>query len=180
MSTTDDPRFCTFYLGDLFLGIPVTRVQEVIRYQERTRVPLVSAVIHGLINLRGEIVTTIDLRHRLELAPRADDDEPINVVVRHEDGVVSLLVDEIGDVFEVTDQDFEPLPPTLQGSYRQFVRGIYKLDGRLLLILDTEGLLDLPDILSTDGLEPGAETTEPGELAEVTSIHTDHLEAVPS
>ena len=105
MSTTDDPRFCTFHLGELYLGIPVTRVQEVIRYQERTRVPLVSAVVHGLINLRGEIVTTIDLRHRLELEPRAEGQEPINVVVRSDDGVVSLLVDEISDVFEVVDED---------------------------------------------------------------------------
>ena len=146
MSTHDDPRFCTFHLGDLFLGVPVTRVQEVIRYQERTRVPLVSAVIHGLINLRGEIVTTVDLRHRLELGPREEGCEPINVVVRHEDGVVSLLVDEIGDVFELTDDDFEPLPPTVQGTYREFVRGVYKLDDRLLLILDTDRLLDLPDV----------------------------------
>lgn len=146
MSNHDDPRFCTFYLGDLYLGIPVTGVQEVIRSQERTRVPLVSPVIHGLINLRGEIVTTVDLRHRLELEPRPPGQEPINVVVRHHDGVVSLLVDEIGDVFEVTNDDFDPLPPTLTGVYRDFVRGIYKLDSRLLLILDTERLLDLPDI----------------------------------
>ncbi len=146
MSTDDTPRFCTFHLGDLFLGIKVTQVQEVLRYQERTRVPLVSAVIHGLINLRGEIVTTVDLRHRLDLEPRPADVEPINVVVRHDDGVVSLLVDEIGDVFEVTDEDFEPLPPTVQGVYREVVQGIYKLDGRLLLILDTHKLLDLPDI----------------------------------
>lgn len=146
MNTNDDPRFCTFHLGDLFLGVPVTRVQEVIRYQERTRVPLVSEVIHGLINLRGEIVTTVDLRHRLELAPRGEGKEPINVVIRHEDGVVSLLVDEIGDVFELTDEDFEALPPTVQGTYREFVRGVYKLDDRLLLILDTDRLLDLPDV----------------------------------
>lgn len=153
MSNHDDPRFCTFHLGELYLGIPVTRVQEVIRYQERTRVPLVSAVVHGLINLRGEIVTTIDLRHRLELEPRDDDQEPINVVVRSEDGVVSLLVDEISDVFEVVDQDFEPLPPTLTGVYREFVRGIYKLEDRLLLILDTDKLLELPEILDAQILE---------------------------
>jgi len=155
MNNVDDPRFCTFYLGDLFLGISVTCVQEVIRYQERTRVPLVSDVIHGLINLRGEIVTTVDLRHRLELEPRQpDDQEPINVVVRHDEGVVSLLVDEIGDVFEVADEDFEPLPPTLKGVYRDFVRGIYKLDRKLLLILDTDRLLDLPNVSNAPGLEP--------------------------
>lgn len=150
---TDDPRFCTFFLGDLFLGVPVTRVQEVIRDQERTRVPLVSKVIHGLINLRGEIVTTVDLRHRLELVARPDEIEPINVVVRHDDGVVSLLADEIGDVFEVTDEDFEPLPPTVHGVVRDFVRGIYKVGPRLLLILDVERLLDLSSAVLTD---PGA------------------------
>lgn len=151
MSTHDDPRFCTFYLGDLYLGVPVTSVQEVIRFQERTRVPLASPVIHGLINLRGEIVTTVDLRHRLELEPREEGQEPINVVVRHADGVVSLLVDEIGDVFEVTNDDFDPLPPTLTGVYREFVAGIYKLEDSLLLILDTDRLLHLPDI--TDQVE---------------------------
>lgn len=153
MSSHDDPRFCTFYLGDLFLGVPVSRVQEVIRYQERTRVPLVSAVIHGLINLRGEIVTTVDLRYRLELAPREPGIEPINVVVRHEDGVVSLLVDEIGDVYELTDDDFEPLPPTVRGTYRDFVRGVYKFEDRLLLILDPDRLLDLVDVTRVAELE---------------------------
>lgn len=146
MNAPRDPRYCTFHLDDLYLGVPVTSVQEVIRFQERTRVPLVSPVIHGLINLRGEIVTTVDLRHRLQLPPRPDDHEPINVVVRHHDGVVSLLVDEIGDVFHVPDDDFDPLPPTLDGVYRDFVHGIHKLDDRLLLILDTDRLLDLPDI----------------------------------
>jgi len=179
MTTHDDPRFCTFHLGDLFLGIPVTKVQEVIRYQERTRVPLVSAVIHGLINLRGEIVTTVDLRHRLEIPPRPDDAEPINVVVRHRDGVVSLLVDEIGDVFEIADEDFEPLPPTVQGVYRDFVRGIYKLESRLLLILDTDRLLDLPVDTRLDdaGLAAGADEID--QLAEVISI-TPPTVAVPS
>jgi purine-binding chemotaxis protein CheW len=138
-----DPRYCTFLLGDLFLGVPVTRVQEVIRSQERTRVPLVSDIVHGLINLRGEIVTAVDLRPRLELPPRPDGIEPILVVVRHEDGVISLLVDEIGDVFEATDEDFEPLPATVHGVSREFVRGIYKVGARLLLILDVAAVLDL-------------------------------------
>lgn len=153
MSTFHDTRLCTFYLGDLFLGVPVTRVQEVIRYQERTRVPLVSQVVHGLINLRGEIVTTLDLRHRLGVEPRENDETAINVVVRHDDGVISLLVDEIGDVFDAPEEDFEPLPPTLQGVYRDFVRGIYKLDDNLLLVLDIDHLIDLPNVLEHRQLE---------------------------
>ena len=134
---------CTFMLGGLFLGVEVTRVQEVIRRQETTPVPLAGSVISGLINLRGEIVTTIDLRRRLDLPDRAPGVEPMNVVIRHDDGVVSLLVDEIGDVLEVDDATFEPPPPTLPPRTRDLVSGIYKLDGRLLLILDCDRVLDL-------------------------------------
>ena len=91
-------QFSTFLVNGLFFGVDVRHVQEVIRYQEMTRVPLAPAMVQGLINLRGQIVTAIDLRRRLELAPRPADQLPMNVVVRTDDGAVSLLVDEIGDV----------------------------------------------------------------------------------
>lgn len=139
-----DKRYCTFTLGDLYLGVPVTKVQEVIRAQPRTRVPLVSTVVNGLMNLRGEIVTTIDLRRRLELAPLEDGVESMNVVIRSDEGVVSILVDEIGDVLEVGNAEFESVPATLRGPCRELVAGIYKLEGSLLLILDTDRLLDVP------------------------------------
>ncbi|HEX4980740.1 MAG TPA: chemotaxis protein CheW [Ilumatobacteraceae bacterium] len=145
MSTALDRRYCTFLLGGLYFGVPVTKVQEVLRAQERTRIPLVSAVIDGLINLRGEIVTTLDLRRRLELPPRDDSAEAMNVVIRSDDGVVSLLVDEIRDVLDVEDADFEPVPPTLSGPCRDLVTAIFKLDDSLLLILDTERLLEIRD-----------------------------------
>src|SRR4051794_39425221 len=98
---TSASQFCTFYLDGSFFGVEVQHVQEVIRYQELTRVPLASPVIRGLINLRGQIVTAIDLRRRLGLADRPAGVLPMNVVVRSEEGAVSLLVDEIGDVQEV-------------------------------------------------------------------------------
>lgn len=140
---TDHIQYCTFRLGDLYLGVEVTRVQEVIRHQVTTPVPLASPVIGGLMNLRGEIVTTIDLRRRLGLEVRADGEDPMNVVIRNDDGVVSLLVDEIGDVIEVGDDDFEPSPSTLPATTRDVIVGVYKLDGRLLLILDCDRVLDL-------------------------------------
>lgn len=140
-------RFCTFVLADLLLGVDVTQVQEVIRQQETTTVPMVSAVVHGLMNLRGEIVTTIDLRHRLGLAPRPDDVEPMNVVIRTDEGVVSLLVDEIGDVLDLDADGFEPPPPTLRGPCRDLVLAVHKLEERLLLHLDTVRLLDLQESL---------------------------------
>lgn len=131
-------QFCTFYLDDLFFGVEVLSVQEVIRYQEMTRVPLASAVVRGLINLRGQIVTAVDLRQRLELRARPADQLPMNVVVRTDDGAVSLLVDEIGDVLEVDQESFERPPETLQGAARALIRGVYKLKDSVLLILDTE------------------------------------------
>lgn len=140
---TDQTQYCTFHLGDLFLGVEVTRVQEVIRHQPTTPVPLASPVIGGLMNLRGEIVTTIDLRRRLGLGDRPAEHDPMNVVIRADEGVVSLLVDEIGDVIEVVDDDFEPPPSTLPPSTRDVIVGVYKLDGRLLLILDCDRVLDL-------------------------------------
>ena len=136
-------QFCTFSLNGLFFGVEVLRVQEVIRYQEMTAVPLAPAMVEGLINLRGQIVTAIDLRRRLELPPRTGDGLPLNVVVRSDDGAVSLLVDEIGDVVEIDDDAFERKPETLKGVARELVQGVYKLRDRLLLVLDTEKTINV-------------------------------------
>ena len=138
-------QFCTFYLEGLFFGVEVEKVQEVIRYQAMTRVPRAPEVIGGLINLRGQIVTALDLRHRLEMPPRSEERKPMNVVVRTEDGAVSLLVDEIGDVVEVSPSTFEAPPETLTGAARRMTSGVYKLDGRLL------HALDLAHVLQMDG-----------------------------
>ena len=139
MTTTR--QLCTFYVDSLFLGIEVQKVQEVIRYQKMTRVPLAPATISGLINLRGQIVTAIDLRERLGLAPRKPGELPMNVVVRDADGAVSLLVDRIGDVVEVGEESFETPPLTVRPSARALIRGTYKLSEKLLLVLDTERIL---------------------------------------
>ena len=131
-------QFCTFYVDGQFFGVPVQQVQEVIRYQEMTRVPLVPPVIRGLINLRGQIVVAIDLRRRLNASERPEGKLPMNVVVRTTDGAVSLLVDEIGDVLEVQEDTFERPPETLRSRPRELVRGVHKLPHQLLLILDTD------------------------------------------
>lgn len=131
-------QYCTFYLEKLLFGIELRGVQEVIRYVEMTRVPLAPDVVSGLINLRGQIVTAIDLRKRLELPPRPQGTSAVNVVARSEDGSVSLLVDEIGDVVEVNEETFEPPPETLQGSVRAVILGVHKLEKHLMHVLDTE------------------------------------------
>lgn len=141
-------QFCTFVLQDYLFGLEVCAVQEIIRYQEMTPVPLAPAMVHGLINLRGQIVTAIDLRQRLELPPRPGGELPTNVIVRTTDGAVSLLVDEIGDVVEVDPAAFELPPGTLEGATRQAISGVYKLAGRLLLVLDVTRAVSAAPALS--------------------------------
>ena len=137
MSATQQ-QFCTFFIQGLLFGVEVETVQEVIRHQEMTGVPLAPAVVAGLINLRGQIVTAIDLRRRLGVRDRLDGELPMNVVVRTGDGAVSLLVDEIGDVVEVEGNNFEDAPDTLASTSRELIRGVYKLKNELLLVLDTQ------------------------------------------
>jgi purine-binding chemotaxis protein CheW len=136
-------QLCTFFVGGLFLGVEVEKIQEVIRHQWMTHVPLAPSVIGGLINLRGQIVTAVDLRRRFDVSTGTTDDLPMNVVIRTDDGVMSLLVDEIGDVVEVGEDDFEPVPDTLTGVARELIRGVYKLKEQLLLLLDSEKAVSL-------------------------------------
>jgi purine-binding chemotaxis protein CheW len=142
-------QFCTFNVDSLFLGIEVQQVQEVIRYQEMTRVPLAPTAIRGLINLRGQIVTAIDMRCWLGLPPRQPGELPMNVVVRDGENAVSFLVDRIGDVLEVDDELFELPPPTVHPSVRGLILGAYKLTDRLLLVLDTRRALAESDALAS-------------------------------
>ena len=136
-------QYATFFVADLFFGVDVLRVQEVLRFQQMTRVPLAPDVIEGLINLRGQIVTAIDMRRRLGLPQRAGGQTPMNMVVRTADGAISLLVDEIGDVLDVDAAAYERPPENLEPAARDLIRGVYKLKDRLLLVLDAERTVDL-------------------------------------
>jgi purine-binding chemotaxis protein CheW len=134
-------QYCTFYLGEFFFGVDVTQVQEVLRWQPMTHVPLSGTSIQGLINLRGQLVTAVDLRQRLDMEPFADGQQPMNVVIQRDDGMVSLLVDEICDVVEVHEDSFERVPETVRGVARDLLTGAYKLESALLLILDVDRIL---------------------------------------
>jgi purine-binding chemotaxis protein CheW len=141
-------QYSTFYVDGLMFGIDVSTVQEIIRYQTMTPVPLASPMVRGLINLRGQIVTAVDLRRRLGLPDRENEHEvpPMNVVIRVQDEVVSLLVDQIGDVIETDNIPFEPAPETLDPVMKHIVSGIYKLDGKLLLTLNPEHTIDIGEM----------------------------------
>jgi purine-binding chemotaxis protein CheW len=139
-------QFCTFFLDKLLFGVELKGVQEVIRSLDMTKVPLAPGVVSGLINLRGQIVTAVDLRRRLELEAAAPGALSMNVVVRSEDGAVSLLVDEIGDVVEVEETSFEPPPETLRSSVRSMILGVHKLDERLMHVLDIEKACQMTEV----------------------------------
>ena len=138
---TEKQQLCTFFIDGLFYGVEVQKVQEILRSQTMTPVPLAPAIVRGLINLRGQIVTAIDLRQRLGRSERPSGQLPINLVLRTDQGLVSLLVDDVGDVVEVEEDDFGHPPETLQGELRSLIRGAYKRSDRLLLILETENVL---------------------------------------
>jgi purine-binding chemotaxis protein CheW len=136
---------CTFFVDNLFLGIEVEKVQEITPYQEMTPVPLAPAVVGGLINLRGEIVTAIDLRRRFDLSDRPGGKLPLNAIVRTADETASLLIDDIGEVLEVNQKDFETPPDTFTSKLRPLIRGVYKLPSQLLLFLDVEKVVKIAD-----------------------------------
>lgn len=150
-ATTADRRhgnnrqYATFFLEDHFLGVEVEKVQEILTVQQMTRVPLSSPMVAGLINLRGQIVTAIDLRIRLGFPACPDGIQAMSLVILTQDGPVNLMVDLIGDVIEVRPDLFEPPPNTLVEELRSVVNGVYKLKDRLLLALDTEAVTQVPE-----------------------------------
>lgn len=147
MSTAKPQNYCTFYLDKYYFGIEVEQVQEIIRFQEITPVALAPDVVKGLINLRGQIVTAVDLRSLLELPERESDEVPMNIVVRTPLGAFSLLADRIGDVLELSDDSFEPPPDNLEGMARELIQRAYKLDSSLLLTMAIEKVVSA-DVLN--------------------------------
>lgn len=130
----------TFYIGDEFCGIDALKVQEILRYHEATPVPLSSDDIKGLINLRGRILTVIDTRYKLGVNKSLWNSEPMSLVVFTDEDPVSLLVDKIGDIIEIEKRLFEPPPKTFRGFDARFISGVFKLEGKLLMMLNAEAL----------------------------------------
>lgn len=128
--------YATFSVGGTLFGVDATDVQEILLPQCLTRVPLAPAEVLGLANLRGQVVVTIDLRTMLDLPRISEDTDVVNIVLRTDHGPVSIVVDEVGDVLEVSDDELDPPPPTLAGPTRDLVVAVHKLRDRLLLVLD--------------------------------------------
>lgn len=153
---TSSLQYCTFWVDGLFFGVEVSGVQEVLRYQPLTVVPSAPEAIQGLINLRGQIVTAVDLRCRLGLPPRPEDALPMNVIVRSRGEVVSLLVDDIGDVITATNEsggelELEPAPANVPSVVQDVVSGVLALPDSILLVLDADRAADVSVVPETTG-----------------------------
>ncbi len=136
-------QYCTFRADGLLLGVAVTDVQEVLRAQPMTPAPLAPGEIRGLLNLRGQIVTAIDLRDRLGLRRRSTDATSMNVVIHSRGEIVTLLVDEIGEVIDTADAAVEQVPSTLPTPLRDALVGVVPLPDSLLLVLDAHRAADV-------------------------------------
>ncbi|MBI1273275.1 MAG: chemotaxis protein CheW [Alphaproteobacteria bacterium] len=134
--------FVTMTIAGQLFGIPVLQVQDVLSPQKITKIPLAPPEVSGSLNLRGRIVTAINLRTRMGLPPREGKGDGMSVVAEFKDELYSLMVDQVGEVMSLNSSDFEQSPPTLDPRWREVSTGIYRLDGKLLVVLDVSRLLN--------------------------------------
>ncbi len=134
--------YLTIYIGDQIFGIPILQAQDVLSEQRVTRVPLAPPQIAGALNLRGRIVTAVNMRACLGMKPREDAGKTMHVVVEHGGELYSLMIDKVGDVMSLAMRDYENNPSTLDAHWRGMSNGIYRLKEKLLVVLDVPRLLD--------------------------------------
>jgi purine-binding chemotaxis protein CheW len=141
-----DHVFVTLTVADQLCGVPVLAVRDILGEHKITRIPLAPREIAGSLNLRGRIVTAIDLRQRLRLPAPPADQARMSVVADQGGELYALLVDQVSEVLSLKASAFERNPPTLPPAWAQFSSGIYRLDGRLLVVLDIAKLLALGEV----------------------------------
>ena len=140
---TDFTEFVTFTIAGKIFGLPIARVQDVFKPTRITRVPLAAAEIAGVLNLRGRIVTAIDMRSRLDVKRREDGDAPLAIGIEARGESFGLLVDAVGEVLKLPVTEREPNPINLDRKLAAASAGVYRLDGQLLVVLDIDRVLDL-------------------------------------
>lgn len=141
----DVENFVTFIIEDQMFGIPVLGVQDILTPDSIASVPLAPPEVKGSINLRGRIVTVVDVRVRLGLKGRLDHLNNMGVTVEHQNELYTLPVDTVGDVIGLSSDYFEKNPGTLDPLWRDFANGVYRLDDRLMVVLDVGHLLNLTE-----------------------------------
>jgi purine-binding chemotaxis protein CheW len=135
--------YVTFTIDQQMFGVPILKVQDILRPDSIASIPLAPPEIKGSINLRGRIVTVIDVRVRLGIEPREDMSESMGVTIEHNNDLYTLLVDKIGDAISLDSKNFEKNPGTLDADWRDFAVGVFRLEERLMVVLDVETLLDI-------------------------------------
>lgn len=136
-------EYVTVTVHEQLFGIPVLTVQDVLGPQRLTRIPLAASEVAGVLNLRGRVVTAIDLRRRLKLPALETHEKQMSVVVDNEGELYSLLVDTVGDVIQIPRGELETNPATLDRDWQEYSRGVHQLEGQLLIILDVTQLLNI-------------------------------------
>jgi len=134
-------EYVTMTVAGQSFGIPVLVVRDVAAAQRITRVPLAPPEIAGSLNLRGRIATAVDMRRRLGAESREPAQSSMSVVVEYDGELFSLIVDEVGDVLSISRSAYEPNPITLDTSWRDISGGLYRLDGKLLVVIEVERLI---------------------------------------
>ena len=135
-------EYVTVLIGEQLFGLPISRVQDVFMPDRITRVPLADPEIAGVLNLRGRIVTAIDMRRRLGLPPRSDDRPPMAVGIEVRGESYGLLIDTVGEVMKLGEATLEPNPVNLDARLARVSAGVHRLDGQLMVILDVDAVLN--------------------------------------
>ncbi len=140
---SDNVQFTTFWLADELFGVDALQVQEILPYQQLTSVPLAPEYVKGLINLRGQIVTVLDLRRRLGFDPLDDKTTGTNLIVNADEGPMSVFVDDIGNVLDIQTDRLTPPPGTVRGVAAHYIKEVCQLEEQLLIILELKNILQM-------------------------------------
>jgi purine-binding chemotaxis protein CheW len=143
MQTTPDTEYVTVLIAEQLFGLPIERVHDVFMVDRLTRVPLAPPEVAGILNLRGRVVTTIDMRRRLDLPAREEKRFNMAVGIEHRGESYGLLIDSVGEVLKIPAASREPNPVNLDPRWSRVAEGVVQLDGRLMVVLDVERVLEL-------------------------------------
>lgn len=143
---SDEGQYLTAYVSGHFLGIPIEQIRDIIGEQRLTRVPLSGSSIAGILNLRGRIVTVVNMHARLDEEKVTRPEETMGIIIENHDELFSLMVDRVEDVVTISHNSIERPPPTLNSVWRGVCSGVYQVDGKIMVIIDVENILNLGQV----------------------------------
>ncbi len=141
-SHVTEVEFVTAWIAGQLFGIPITRVHDVFEAERITHVPLAPPEISGVLNLRGRVVTALDMRKRLGLPPREKTTKQMAIGIDHDGEAYGLLVDAMGEVLKLSPEALDAVPINLQNDWAAISAGIYRLEDRLMIVFDVDKILD--------------------------------------